>query len=187
MKKILLLLLFVVPGITYAQTYYYEFYAAEDPNTGARSRYSGSFYLTFESGKTRFYQASADGKQMAGYGRMDEFGQDTSYDKVIQVVMGYGPFGPIMGTAVVNSESDGIFVFNGYSNGWREYRAYKYQYYYALNKTQYGNGWYIYAYVSDDYSVIRVKDASKYANSGKVLFARRSESPSNRSAPSQMW
>lgn len=179
-------LLLIIATSAICQTYRYEYESAENPSTGVKTRHSGSFYLTFTNGQNDFFQSDADGSPVAASNRKYEFGKTESSVDVIQYVMGYGILGPVMGTAMVNSQCNGIFSFAGYEKDMMKYRAYKYHTY----RTVYGevktdNDIYLYVYISDDFSTLIVKNASRFRNNGEYFIAYRKQSSSQ--SPSTLW
>ena len=188
MKKLLLsafTLLLCLSGV--CQTYYYECVSEENPETGMRERYNGSFYLTFTGGGYNFYQADRTGAQMGGYSRREELGKDSIYQRVETYVMYYNMFGPVMGTRTIYLGCDGVFSRNGWKNDMMRFTASRYEYYYTLNGNVKSDKGYLEVLVSSDYSTVQFINLNTFSHKGWLITAKRKNSPDNPGSPTQMW
>lgn len=189
MKKIFLSLIVLFAGCNMvdAQTYYYKIISKVNPDTGVKSSYSNSMYITFTNNKNVCYESDKSGNIKPN--RMAEFGKDGATGRMGYVSHTvYGFFGPITSApspAAIYRKCDGVFRYSRYINNMYEYKCYYYDYYFPLDQDKSGDG-YLYIYFSKDYQRINVKSQNQY-DKGVIYVGERATPPGQASAPTHMY
>lgn len=166
MRYILLILcLFVAANTVSAQTYYYKFLYAVNPETGEKTKEYGDVYVTFSNNKKTCYESDEN-----GYAK-----RDTEYNHLRP---------SRYSAAMAECSSDGIFRYFSNSNDVITYRL-EYTVYFGMYNiftTRVSEKHYRYLNFSKDLSRLNIV----YGDT-KIVVAERTYKPGEEPIPNQLF